>query len=67
MPWGPQPGTTPHSLPLYTDTGIANTEMQIGGLAEPDEVIMNWGVIYLARKKKKKKQLPHFLQLHCKL
>lgn len=50
MPWGPQPP----SLPLYTDTGIANIEMQIGGLAEPDEVIMNWGVIYLARKKKKR-------------
>lgn len=29
--------------------------MQIGGLAEPDEVIMNWGVIYLARKKKTKR------------
>lgn len=42
------------SLPLYTDTGIANTEMQIGGLAEPDEVIMNRRVIYLARKKNKK-------------
>ena len=40
------------------------------GPAEPDEVIMNSGVIYILSKKKKKKkqtQLLHFLQLHLQV